>query len=249
MVFCIGCKRVCSHDGHSGHLDIHGWPLRRLPIDEGELRITEVSDPKGKGKAHELWWSVFMFPDLSLNCYNIHLIPYLSLPNTNPEWLSPLSSLLCFFFFFSPLLFSAFVPLDLWFSTVWYWTDYHSMTLWAYCAALPWILQFNLLWGLVLSDHHNYSPNLTLFLCFAPTQHTTTSLIHPIHIVMVTEIYLRGLAYSHGQFSIYEPKVWCCYQICQPLTFVTVFPQSYLLYDQAQSHTFDLCIRKICTYR
>lgn len=98
------------------------------------------------------------------------------------------------------------------------------MTLQAYCAALTWILWFNLSQGLVLSDHHNYSSNLTSFLHFAPTQHTITSPIHPIHIVMATEIYLRGLAYSHGQFSSYEPRVWSCYQICQPLTFVTVFP-------------------------
>ena len=54
MVFCVGCKRVCSHDGHSAHLDIHGRPVCRLPIDEGELRIIEISDPKGKGKAREL---------------------------------------------------------------------------------------------------------------------------------------------------------------------------------------------------
>ena len=112
VVFCVGCKRIHSHDGHSAHLNIHGQPLCGLPIDKGKLGITEVSDPKGKGKAHELWWSVFMFPHLSLNCYNIHLIPYLSSPNTNPEWLSPLSSLLCFFFFFFPLLFSAFISLD-----------------------------------------------------------------------------------------------------------------------------------------
>ena len=66
-VFCVGCKRVCSCDGHSAHLDIHGQPLCGLPINEGELEILEVSDPKGKGKACELNQivSLFMFSDSS----------------------------------------------------------------------------------------------------------------------------------------------------------------------------------------
>ena len=61
MVFCVGCKRAHSCDGHSAHLNIHGQPPCRLPINKGELEITEVSDPKGKGKACKLWWSVWHF--------------------------------------------------------------------------------------------------------------------------------------------------------------------------------------------
>ena len=104
MVFCVGCKRVHSHDGHSAHLNIHGQPVCRLPINEGEFRIIEVSDPKGKGKAHKLWWSVCHFLCF-LTCFTVffwycpmHSYPYLSSPNTNPEWLT------LFFFFFFPLI-------------------------------------------------------------------------------------------------------------------------------------------------
>lgn len=53
MVFCVGCKRVRSCDGNSAHLDIHGQPLCRGPLnDESELEIFEIS-PKGKGKARQ----------------------------------------------------------------------------------------------------------------------------------------------------------------------------------------------------
>ena len=64
-------------------------------------------------------------------------------------------------------------------------------------------------------------------------------------------IRLEGLAYSHGQFSSYEPEVCCrCYRICQALlTSVAAFPWSYLPYDQTQSCASDICVGKDRTYR
>ena len=58
-------------------------------------------------------------------------------------------------------------------------------------------------------------------------------------------IRLEGLAYSHGQFSSYEPEV-CLTTICLAhwlLMPVLAFPWSHLLYDQAESCAADFRLR------
>lgn len=65
-------------------------------------------------------------------------------------------------------------------------------------------------------------------------------------------IRLEGLAYSHGQFSSYEPEVSNVYFLFYDLRtkdFSTAVPWSYLPHDQAESRAFDLCIGQDCAHR
>jgi transcription initiation factor TFIID TATA-box-binding protein len=65
-------------------------------------------------------------------------------------------------------------------------------------------------------------------------------------------IRLEGLAYSHGQFSSYEPEV-CLIFVVVPtavlmLASSVVIPWSHLPHDQAQSRSPDLCVGQDCAY-
>ena len=66
-------------------------------------------------------------------------------------------------------------------------------------------------------------------------------------------IRLEGLAYSHGQFSSYEPEVRSLSENMRIAvtddSLYTVVPWSDLSYNQAQSRTFDLRVWQNCLNR
>ena len=59
-------------------------------------------------------------------------------------------------------------------------------------------------------------------------------------------IRLEGLAYSHGQFSSYEPEVYISYlsNPCVAYCFPVALPWSYLSHDQAQGCVAHLRVGK-----
>ena len=60
-------------------------------------------------------------------------------------------------------------------------------------------------------------------------------------------IRLEGLAFSHGQFSSYEPEVMVYVYPHRPLTsFFVAFPWSYLQDDKTEGCPTNFCIRKDC---
>jgi|SRR5712671_4090711 len=63
-------------------------------------------------------------------------------------------------------------------------------------------------------------------------------------------IRLEGLAYSHGQFSSYEPEVHL--PSLPPVDFqvnrAVAFPWAYIPYDQAQSCSTHFCVWKDCSH-
>src|SRR5258708_26515294 len=61
-------------------------------------------------------------------------------------------------------------------------------------------------------------------------------------------IRLEGLAYSHGQFSSYEPEVGSLYLFPSNFSFFLVIPGSHLPHDQTESGFADLRVGEDCTY-
>lgn len=64
-------------------------------------------------------------------------------------------------------------------------------------------------------------------------------------------IRLEGLAYSHGQFSSYEPEVRRLFYMlfCLELTSLVAFPWSHLPHDQAQGRAAHLRFWEDCLDR